>query len=326
MEIENNEELSAKEKRQARRLKKTSQNLQSFENNNNNNKDDLIYTDNSKIIEDEIPSKLSYYFEHLKRHTLKNVQFYFLMFLILFVFGLMKLDDINENLEIYNKINKEKDMTYIAIRDDNTIVAGETAKISLQRLQNHIADIIIDYLPQSLSSIKHHTPDTNFVSFKDFLVKQSGNNNKKSLDKFYQTFISLKNIDSEMKKNNLINVTKDFEEYLRTLMINIEKKEMPLVANIINYEIKDFKSQDKNFAIIIDVPMVISGVTLRGKKFSGFKTNSEFKISGFIDLEERISIDNPFGIKFTKIETKIAVVNQNIDIELERQERLNNER
>lgn len=79
------------------------------------------------------------------------------------------------------------------------LLQGETAKISLQRLQNHIADIIIDYLPQSLSSIKHHTPDTNFVSFKDFLVKQSGNNNKKSLDKFYQTFISLKNIDSEMK-------------------------------------------------------------------------------------------------------------------------------
>lgn len=278
----------------------------------------------SMEIEEEIPSKMTYYFEHLKRHTLKNVQFYFLSFLILFFFSIIKLDNIDEKLEVYNQINKEKDMTYIAIRDDNTIVAGETAKISLQRLQNHIADIVIDYLPQSLAGIKHHSPNTNFVSFNDFLEKQAGNGNKKSLLKFYQTFISVKNLD-EQRQKDLLQVTRDFEDYLRTLMINIEKKEMPLVANIISYEIKDFKSQDKNFAITIDVPMVISGITLRGEKFSGFKTNSEFKISGFIDLEERISIDNPFGVKFTKIETKIAVINQNIDIELDRQKRLQNQ-
>lgn len=269
--------------------------------------------------EDETPSKLKYYFEHLKRHTLRNVQFYFCVFLILCFFINMNLSDLNKNLEQYNEINKAKDLTYIAIRDDNTIVSGETSKVDLQRLPNHIADIIVGYLPQSLSGIKHHAPNLDFISFQDFLTKQASNDNKKPLSKFYSTFISLKNPNSDLKKQNLLNVTKDFEEYLRTLMINIKKKEMPLVTDIISYDIKSFKTQDKIFKIVIEVPMVISGITLNGEKFSGYKTKSEFIVEGVTDLDERISIDNPFGIKFTKIGTKIAVINQNIDDELERQ-------
>jgi len=278
---------------------------------------DEDYENNS--FEEETPSKMKYYFEHLKRHTLKNVQFYFCVFLILFLFVNMNLSDINKNLKEYNEINKAKDLTYIAIRDDNTIVSGETSKVDLQRLPNHIADIIVGYLPQSLSGIKHHSPNLDFTSFQDFLTKQAGNDNKKPLSKFYSTFISLKNPNTELKKQNLVNVTKDFEEYLRTLLINIKKKEMPLVTDIISYDIKAFKSQDKVFKMVIEVPMVISGITLNGEKFSGYKTKSEFTVEGTTDLDERISIDNPFGIKFTKIETKIAVVNQNIDDELERQ-------
>lgn len=272
-----------------------------------------------EIFEEEMPSKLKYYFEHLKRHTLKNVQFYFCVFLILFFFINMNLSEISKNLKEYNEINKAKDLTYIAIRDDNTIVSGETSKVDLQRLPNHIADIVIGYLPQSLSGIKHHAPNLDFTSFQDFLTKQAANDNKKSLSKFYSTFISLKNPNTDLKKQNLVNVTKDFEEYLRTLLINIKKKEMPLVTDIISYDIKSFKSQDKIFKMVIEVPMVISGITLNGEKFSGYKTKSEFTVEGVTDLDERISIDNPFGIKFTKIETKIAVINQNIDDELERQ-------
>jgi hypothetical protein len=268
----------------------------------NNKKDNNIDIDiDTQKAEVEVPSPLLHYWWGFHRNVLKNIRLYFVIFLMIFLYGVLMLSNLVLETREIKEIIKNDKKSVVSLTNTGRVVAVSKTALKINDFAPIIATLIEDYLVQSRHSLLDYSNKRSFDNATDLFKSQSENPNDKNLQTFYRYFVDLTEDENKFAKG------KDaFGKYLTKLVIFLRKNEIPTSVDTMGYTFDkaiDWNTQGNKFRLKVKIKVITSGITEGGVKYSNRKSDGEYEVTGYVDIDKRDDIVNPFGIMFTDIQT-----------------------
>lgn len=246
------------------------------------------------------PFQLALFF--IQRNILKNVQFYFMAFLVLFFWQEINQSSQNSILEKMQKDNEKSYEKVIGLTTDGRVIGIEKTQIDAANLQMVIARAIRDNFIVGRRELTKNYSVAAFTGPEDILK------NSQRLKGAFDNFIYLGNPAtlSDSDKAFQQDAVKYFSSYLKYLLMEVNENNLPHFISVTKMDVMQFIPDKNKFSIRIQYPCQTESIGNDGKAISQFGTN-EILAEGRFDVAKGTP-DNPFGLKIILKEMKMVEI------------------
>lgn len=252
--------------------------------------------------ETDSASKFQLVLSSIQRNILKNAQFYFIAFLVLYAIDLGIRSDQNEILEKMRADNLQTNSKVIGLTVDGRVIGIEKSQLDAANMQMVVARAIRDNFIVGRRELTKNYTVSNFQSIDDLL------NNSDRLKAAFQSYIYIgepASLGDEDKKIQA-EAAQYFTSYLKYLLMSLNDNNLPHFISVTDIKVVQFVPDKNRFAIRIQMPCQTESIGNDGKVVSQYGVN-EIYAEGVFDIA-RGTVENPFGLKIIPKEMKIVEI------------------
>lgn len=247
-------------------------------------------------------TKMQLMLEYVQRNILKNVQFYFVAFLLLFLWQQMSISKQNTILQQMQKDNVEANSKVIGLTSDGRLVGIEKTKVDAASMQMVIARSIRDSFIVGRRELTKNYTVSNFQTPNDLMLSSD------KLKTAFQNYVYLGPIESlsDEDKKFQSEAAQYYSAYMKYLLMQLNTNNLPHFISVTDMKIVQFVPMQNKFTIRLQLPCQTESIDNAGKVLSQMGVNEIFA-EGMFDVSKGTT-DNPFGLKIILKEMKIVEI------------------